>query len=311
MKALFKTLGLAALAIALLVASAPAPDPAYAGSTENKLLRIQIGQSKYLSDNIQKPIEPGNPNAKAVIVQDRTLLPIRVIGEEMGYQVEWNNGDREVDIKDSDITLNLKIGSRTATVNGKAVTLDVPAQIIGNKTMVPLRFVAEEMGCTVDWDNASRTVFVAIGNATIPTIPQLPARVWNPKGWYETFRYPAPTHLAIKQGKTTSVAPNVKSEIMALIPADNYIEITKEAAIEYYNIKPDGFYREKKRIYTEGCSAMFTLHNGKIGNFSSYVTDIGGMSSYLTKENLAADYFIVFDGVESYNTAVVFPNPFK
>jgi hypothetical protein len=244
-------------------------------------------------------------------VQDRTLLPIRVIGEEMGYQVEWNNEDREVDIQNSDITLNLKIGSKTATINGKAVTLDVPAQIIGNKTMVPLRFIAEEMGCTVEWDNASRTVFVAIGNATIPTIPQLPAKIWNPKGWYETFRYPAPIHLAIKEGSLISRAPNITNEIHSFFPAEKYIEITKEAAVEYYNINSDGFYRDKKRVYTEGCSVIYTLHNGKIGKFATYVTDVGGTNSYLTKDNQDDDYFIVFDGRESYNTAVIFPNPFK
>ena len=93
-----------------------------------------------------------------VIINDRTLVPVRVISETNGALVEWDGENRIVTITSEKIEINLQIDSKDAVVNKKKVELDVPAQIISDRTMVPVRFVAESFGYIVGWDGETRTV---------------------------------------------------------------------------------------------------------------------------------------------------------
>jgi hypothetical protein len=94
-------------------------------------------------------------------VQDnRTLVPIRVISEELKANVSWDGASQQVIIKKDGKTVVLTIGSKTATVDGNAITLDVPAKILGNRTFVPIRAVADMLGAKVDWDGNTRTVLI-------------------------------------------------------------------------------------------------------------------------------------------------------
>jgi N-acetylmuramoyl-L-alanine amidase len=96
----------------------------------------------------------------ATIVQERTLVPARAVFEAMGGTVEWNEGLREVTILLHRSEIKLTIDSKDAFVEGKLRTLDVPASIIDGRTMVPVRFIAESAGSTVEWDNDNRIVQV-------------------------------------------------------------------------------------------------------------------------------------------------------
>lgn len=89
------------------------------------------------------------------IVNSRALLPLRDIFEELGAQVQWDAKARQVSATKGNTNIVLKIGSNQPTVNGKKVTIDVPAMIIDSKTFVPLRFVSEALGATVQWDSAN------------------------------------------------------------------------------------------------------------------------------------------------------------
>jgi len=96
-----------------------------------------------------------------VIEKGRTLVPLRAICESLGATVEWDGRTNTVTaIKDS-TTVKLTIGKTIAYKNGVAVKLDVPARIINNRTMVPVRFVGEAMGADVAWDGATQTVAVS------------------------------------------------------------------------------------------------------------------------------------------------------
>jgi len=101
-----------------------------------------------------------------VIVNSRTLVPMRGIFEALGADVSWEASTKTVrafGINGTEIML--KIGDKNATVDGNTVTLDTEAQIVGGRTMVPVRFVSEAMGEEVGWDNDTRTV--TIGNKMI------------------------------------------------------------------------------------------------------------------------------------------------
>lgn len=93
-----------------------------------------------------------------IIIDGRTLIPIRAVSENMGAKVDWDGSRQCAVIKKDGKTIELYIGKNTAYVNGKAVDLGVPAQMINNRTLVPLRFVAEQLNVAVEWDGDTRTV---------------------------------------------------------------------------------------------------------------------------------------------------------
>jgi N-acetylmuramoyl-L-alanine amidase len=92
--------------------------------------------------------------------QGRTMVPIRLISETLKCEVQYVASDQQVQIKGQNLDMNLWIGQPAAQVNGREVQLDVPPEIAGGRTMVPLRFVAENMGADVKWENPSRTVYI-------------------------------------------------------------------------------------------------------------------------------------------------------
>ncbi len=94
----------------------------------------------------------------------RTLVPIRAITEMLGADVSWDGENQTAHVLYEDKDIALKLESKTALVNGKEVPLpsDIPAKLMaynGNdRTMVPLRFLSEELGLHIAWDNISKEV---------------------------------------------------------------------------------------------------------------------------------------------------------
>jgi len=86
----------------------------------------------------------------------RVLTPFRSIFEALGLNVSWDASTRTVTGTKEGKTIQLSIGSRTATVDGNKITLDVAPKIANGATLVPLRFVAESSGLDVKWNSAQR-----------------------------------------------------------------------------------------------------------------------------------------------------------
>lgn len=95
-----------------------------------------------------------------VIRNSRTLVPMREIVEGLGGTVDWDGDTQSVHAVIDGKDIDLSIGSNIMTVNGADETLDVAAQIINNKTMLPLRAVSEAVGAEVDWDEQIRCVYI-------------------------------------------------------------------------------------------------------------------------------------------------------
>ena len=89
-----------------------------------------------------------------------TMVPIRAIVEALGGSVTWKAASRSIMIRLGTTSIVLRIGAMSATVDGVAKLVIVPATIIGGRTMVPVRFVAENLGCTVGWNALTRTVTI-------------------------------------------------------------------------------------------------------------------------------------------------------
>ena len=127
------------------------------------MVTLQIG-SPYISVNgIAKKID--SQGSKPVIMNNRTLLPVRVLIESLGGTVSWNATTREVTINLNGNTIVLTIGKNTALVNGIKTKIDpknpkVVPIIINGRTYLPLRFIAENLGCMIDWNAATKTISV-------------------------------------------------------------------------------------------------------------------------------------------------------
>ena len=99
------------------------------------------------------------------VVNDRTMLPARFIAENLGATVEWDGEKQLVTItgkneKQEDVTILITIGSDYAKVNDEDVKLDSPAFVENDRTYTPIRFISENLGATVEWNETEQTVTI-------------------------------------------------------------------------------------------------------------------------------------------------------
>ena len=97
---------------------------------------------------------PVNP----IIENERTLVPMRAIFEALGAKVDWDGDKQEITVKKGGDKVVMYLDSDVAYINDTPITLDAPATLMNNRTMVPLRFVMEAFNVTVDWNGDTRTV---------------------------------------------------------------------------------------------------------------------------------------------------------
>ncbi|MCQ4085750.1 N-acetylmuramoyl-L-alanine amidase [Saccharibacillus sp. JS10] len=115
-------------------------------------------------------------NADVLTVNQTTMVPIRVVSEQLGYSVKWNQAAGQVTIGSGANTVVLTINQRMASVNGALVSLTEPAMASKQTTYVPLRFVSAQMGLQVKWDNAAKNVFLfTAGNPNAGQIGATPS----------------------------------------------------------------------------------------------------------------------------------------
>ena len=102
------------------------------------------------------------------IIDDRTMVPVRGVFEELGFYVEWNGETQTVTLADNNFEIIITIDSNTFTTNGIEHELDVPAQIIYGRTLLPIRAVLESVGFEVGWDGGTNTVTISSLPIIIP-----------------------------------------------------------------------------------------------------------------------------------------------
>ena len=104
--------------------------------------------------------EPADLPMPPILLNNYTLVPAREVFENLGADVEWMPASRQVYIYHENTTVVIDINSTTALVDNEEREMDIPAKIINNKTMIPLRFVSQAINKQVGWDNDTRTASV-------------------------------------------------------------------------------------------------------------------------------------------------------
>ena len=125
------------------------------------LLAVSAATAASAADGISvvindKPVEFGDVAPQ--IIESRTMVPLRAIFEALNATVEWDDATKTVKSTKGDTTISLTIGENKLTKNGEDKELDVPAQIIESRTLVPVRAISEAFDCKVDWEDSTKTV---------------------------------------------------------------------------------------------------------------------------------------------------------
>lgn len=149
MKKMVRTLG------AVLVLVCVAALSAFAQETEKAITVTLNGNA----------IDCASYGQEAEIVEGRTLVPLRAIFETLGASVEWDGTTKTVTSVLGETEIKLTVGEKALYKNGTALELDVPAQIMSGRTMVPVRAISESFGVTVAWDKETKTVLLFDGVA--------------------------------------------------------------------------------------------------------------------------------------------------
>ena len=98
------------------------------------------------------------------IVNERTMVPFHAIFEALGAEVDWENDTRTAIGIKNDKVVKAQINNKTMYVDDVTKAMDIAPMIVGGRTLVPARFIAEAFGCKVDWDGYSRTVYITTVN---------------------------------------------------------------------------------------------------------------------------------------------------
>ncbi|MBR5552345.1 MAG: copper amine oxidase N-terminal domain-containing protein [Clostridia bacterium] len=122
---------------------------------EKTEIKLTIGKAEITTNGEAKALD-----VPAQIIDSRTMVPLRAIFEALGASVEWDDATKTVTSVKGDTTVKLTIGQASINVNGADKALDVPAQIVDSRTLVPVRAIAESFGCEVGWDDPTKTVTI-------------------------------------------------------------------------------------------------------------------------------------------------------
>lgn len=91
---------------------------------------------------------------------DRVLVPLRTIFEALGAEMSWNDERQQVTARREEITVELTIGEEKMLKNDEVIQLDVPAKLVKDRTLIPIRAAAEAFGAKVEWNEGTQTVII-------------------------------------------------------------------------------------------------------------------------------------------------------
>lgn len=128
-----------------------------AGALSVKLLADS--PNAYVGNKITK-IDPENDSVVPLIIDERTLVPVRFIAESLGMDVSYDDKERKVSLTGNGYKVVMTLDNNLYTINDIPFEMDVPAQSIEERTMIPLRAMAEAIGMKVEWDQENRLIYI-------------------------------------------------------------------------------------------------------------------------------------------------------
>lgn len=177
------------------------------------------------------------------LINNRTMVPLRKIFEAMGADVAWDENTQTVTATKGNERVIATIDSKNVYINGETKTLDVPPMIVNDRTLVPVRFVAEAFGANVDWDESTQTVIIMTNqqneNSTQPIVIEL-------LGWKQsTLEYTGDNviYYAVKvTNQNNNYAYRFPSFNITIKDSDGKILKTQKQVLNYIAADDVSFY---------------------------------------------------------------------
>ena len=183
------------------------------------------------------------PYAQPTEINGRVMIPLRGVLDQLGAErVDWRPMAQEVVVAAPGENIRLRIGDPMALVNGQRVPLDVPPLIIEGTTMVPLRFVSENLGANVDWHDWSQTVSIETPNQRVAGFREEYSTSTRDERVERSYREPAlrPGYVTALFPRPDSTAADPRSEIFAHFRPGASIDYnTVRLYLNGHNITPD------------------------------------------------------------------------
>ena len=181
---------------------------------------LQIGNPMMTANGVEKEVDPGRGTAP-VITDDRTLVPVRAIVEELGGSVAWEESTQTASFMYNEDVIRLTVGSTTAYLNDEVHTLDVAPVVINDRTMLPIRFIAESFKFSVDWNEEQQMITITNNMQTdspsaIPT-PEEPENSNDTNAVVVYFSATGNTRALAEK-----VAAAAQSELYEIVPKEPY-----------------------------------------------------------------------------------------
>lgn len=270
---------------------------ASAQESNNVVINLQIGNPIMTVNDEQIEIDSGKGTAP-VVINDRTLVPIRAIIESLNGTVEWNDNTQAVTLKMNNDTVSLVIDSTTAYFNGSERLLDTAPTVINDRTMLPVRFIAESFNLNVGWNDSTQTVTISNAvNSSVFSLADIPPYSGSPytavnnnvpyfsESDYTTVSFENYSPLD-SLGRCGAAFANIGQDIMPTEErgAIGVVKPTGWQTIRYENI--DGKY-----LYNR-CHLIGFQLSGENANTQNLITGTRYMNTQgmLPFENMIADY---------------------
>jgi hypothetical protein len=149
------------LAIVLVLVVALAGPSLVLASSSTTVVKLWVGSSVMSIGTKRQPIDA--QGTKPVVVEGRTLVPIRAVIQAFQGSVDWDTNSQKVTVALGDNSLELWIGKAVASLNGSTLPIDsansrVRPVIIGGRTMLPIRFISESLGIDVEYETTTKMI---------------------------------------------------------------------------------------------------------------------------------------------------------
>ena len=222
-------------------------------------LALNVSADEYTQVNLLVEGQAVETDQPAVIVDSRTMVPVRVIAETLGCEVDWDAATKTVTFTQGSIVATMVVGEKTLNVTNNGVTtameIDTPAVIINNRTMVPVRFLTELFGFNVDWDAVTKTVNVTAGETAADDIASGSA---------------VSTEITAEETTETSNTAEAAETEEDTALLETFVE-SMDKAIEILLEKEDEFTDEEDDEFVEQCDVVATILQGL--SFTTPMTD--------------------------------------
>lgn len=243
----------------------------------------------------------------AVIIDGRTMLPMRLIAQELGCEVTWNEDARQAYVVNDNYTIVFGMDSKTGYKNGTEFSMDVPATVVNDRTMLPVRALAKALDLEISWDDPSRTVSID----TSGKAQEKPSEPENPSTPNTPTVPTVPSGTAVTLNKISVPAKENAGQVFTIQAngpisgwEETYVD-DRKIVLDFYNAK-SGLAENITATNSGIVSAIRTApHNEEGTAYVRVVFDLTAKKRYeITQSSDKTQLFVTFDKVTVEDVSV-------